>query len=58
MNPNKLVEYWGSVKEAAKALNVTPGAVYQWIDAGRIPPLRQFQAQWLMEGKGKSRGLK
>jgi len=48
MHPNKLIEHWGTVKAAAKAIGVTPGAIYQWIDAGRVPKLRAFQIQVLM----------
>ncbi|MFO5701734.1 Cro/CI family transcriptional regulator [Klebsiella pneumoniae] len=33
--------HFGDVEKAAAGVGVTPGAVYQWLAAGEIPPLRQ-----------------
>lgn len=40
MKPEELIRHFGDV-EAAAGVGVTPGAVYQWLAAGEIPPLRQ-----------------
>ena len=42
MKPEELVRHFGDdVAKAAAGVGVTPGAVYQWLAAGEIPPLRQ-----------------
>lgn len=41
MKPEELVRHFGDVEKAAEGVGVTPGAVYQWLQAGEIPPLRQ-----------------
>ncbi|AAC19071.1 TPA: Cro/Cl family transcriptional regulator [Enterobacter hormaechei subsp. hoffmannii] len=41
MKPEELVRHFGDVEKAAVGVGVTPGAVYQWLQAGEIPPLRQ-----------------
>ncbi|WP_117096986.1 Cro/CI family transcriptional regulator, partial [Klebsiella pneumoniae] len=39
--PEELIRHFGDVGKAAAGVGVTPGAVYQWLAAGEIPPLRQ-----------------
>ncbi|HBX3583914.1 TPA: Cro/Cl family transcriptional regulator [Klebsiella pneumoniae] len=41
MKPEELIRHFGDVEKAAEGVGVTPGAVYQWLAAGEIPPLRQ-----------------
>lgn len=41
MKPDDLITHFGSVEKAAAAVGVTIGAVYQWIAAGEVPPMRQ-----------------
>ncbi|WP_117066186.1 Cro/CI family transcriptional regulator [Klebsiella pneumoniae] len=41
MKPEELIRHFGDVEKAAVGVGVTPGAVYQWLAAGEIPPLRQ-----------------
>lgn len=41
MKPDELISHFGSVKKAALGVGVSLGAVYQWIEAGEIPPMRQ-----------------
>lgn len=41
MKPEELIRHFGDVEKAAQGVGVTPGAVYQWLAAGDIPPLRQ-----------------
>jgi predicted DNA-binding transcriptional regulator AlpA len=55
MNPYDVVRHWGSVKDAATAIGVTDKAIYQWIQAGQVPKLRQFQIAALMKSKSKAR---
>ncbi|WP_251280042.1 Cro/CI family transcriptional regulator, partial [Enterobacter hormaechei] len=39
MKPEELVRHFGDdVAKAAEGVGVTPGAVYQWLQAGEIPP--------------------
>lgn len=41
MKPEELIRHFGDVEKAAAGVGVTPGAVYHWLAAGEIPPLRQ-----------------
>ncbi|CDG88117.1 Cro/CI family transcriptional regulator [Xenorhabdus bovienii] len=41
MKPYDLIAYYGDAIRAAKYLGVTPGAIYQWMQSGTIPALRQ-----------------
>lgn len=41
MDMKELIQHFGSVSDAADALEVSVQAVYQWEKAGAIPPLRQ-----------------
>ncbi|EBX0279843.1 hypothetical protein ZM01_003921 [Salmonella enterica subsp. enterica serovar Oranienburg] len=41
MKPEELIRHFGDVEKAAEGVGVTPCAVYQWLAAGVIPPLRQ-----------------
>ncbi|HCM8066936.1 TPA: Cro/Cl family transcriptional regulator [Klebsiella pneumoniae] len=41
MKPEELIRHFGDVEKVAAGVGVTPGAVYQWLAAGEIPPLRQ-----------------
>ena len=54
MNPKHIVEYWGTVNAARKALGVTDKAVYQWVAAGKVPKMRQYQVALLTKGKLKA----
>lgn len=41
MKPDELIRHFGDVEKAAEGVGVTPTAVYQWLQAGKIPRLRQ-----------------
>ncbi|KAA0547791.1 hypothetical protein F0327_25370 [Citrobacter braakii] len=41
MKPDDLINHYGTVEKAASAIGVTIGAVYQWLQSGEIPPMRQ-----------------
>lgn len=41
MKPDDLITHYGTVEKAASAVGVTIGAVYQWLQSGEIPPMRQ-----------------
>jgi transposase len=52
MTPNEVVAHFGgSVRQAAKALDLVTATIYVWIDEGRIPRLRQLDIQELTEGR-------
>lgn len=36
MKPEELIRHFGDVEKAAAGVGVTPGAVYQWLAAGRF----------------------
>ena len=48
MNKQAAVDYFGSARALAKALNISEGAVSQW---ETIPLLRQYQLEVLTSGK-------
>lgn len=51
MKPTDVIAALGGTQEAtAKALGVTQGAVSQWVQAGRVPLLRQYQIETLTHG--------
>jgi hypothetical protein len=41
MKINQLISHFGTPDKAAKGLNVSVQAVYQWMQADQIPVLRQ-----------------
>jgi hypothetical protein len=41
MTPMDVVEYYGSIKNAAEKLGLTVDSIYKWFDAKCVPPLRQ-----------------
>jgi len=53
MDPKTIVEHWGSVEAARKELGVTNKAIYQWLAAGKVPKMRQYQIALLTRGKFK-----
>ena len=53
MDIEAVISYFGSVKAAAKALDVYPQVIYQW-KANGIPALRQYQVQVMTKGKLKA----
>lgn len=53
MDTESVINHFGSVKAAAKALDVYPQVIYQW-KANGIPLLRQYQVQVMTKGKLKA----
>lgn len=50
----ELLEYFGGQAALAKALNVTRGAVCQWVAAGSLPPFRAIEVEQITRGKFKA----
>ena len=50
----KIIEYFGSKSQLAKALKVDPAAVSQWVSNGYIPPRRAIEIEILSGGKFKA----
>jgi len=53
MKYEKVIRHFGSLAAAAKAMEITPGAVCQW-RGKEIPEYRQLQLQRLSKGKLKA----
>jgi hypothetical protein len=45
------IRHYGSKAKLAQVLQVTRGAVSQWVSAGSLPPFRQLQLQAMTRGK-------
>jgi len=54
---DRMVEYFGSQAEVARALKVTPSAVTQWLQNGAIPAQRAIQIEALTKGEIKALDL-
>lgn len=50
----ELLEYFGGQAALAKALDVTRGAVSQWVAAGALPPFRAIEVEMITRGKFKA----
>jgi hypothetical protein len=51
MDPRPVVAYFGGPLKTARALRCTHPAVYQWLAAGVVPELRQYQIEVVTRGK-------
>ena len=51
---DELLEYFGGQAALAKALNVTRGAVCQWVASGGVPAFRAIEIEQLTHGKFKA----
>ena len=51
---DKILEYFGGPAGLARALNVSPPAVSQWILAGREPAFRAIEIEVISYGKFKA----
>lgn len=45
MTPQAVIAHFGTQQAAGSALGVSQGAIAQWVAAGRVPALRQWQIQ-------------
>lgn len=50
MTPDDLIQHFGGLTAAARALGVKPPSVSGWKSAGRIPSVRQYQIEVLTGG--------
>lgn len=50
MKVDDVIAHFGTATAAARALGVTKGAVSQWVTAGQIPSLRQYQIERVTGG--------
>ena len=51
MTPHQVVEFFGSVNNAALRIGVSTQQFYQYIQCGSIPPLRQFKIQVITKNR-------
>ena len=45
MTPKDLLEFFGSLSATARALGCKPQTVSEWIEHGKVPEGRQYQAE-------------
>lgn len=45
MNPQQVIDYYGSQTAAADALEVSQPSIAQWLESGKIPEVRQYQIE-------------
>ena len=55
MKKQEVIKHFGSVAALARALDISPSAIYMWTD---VPLARQYQIEVLTRGKLKSEGGK
>jgi hypothetical protein len=53
MKTKEVIEFYGSVREAANALNISTAAIYLWKD--EVPKSRQAHVEAATRGKIKMR---
>lgn len=51
---DELLKHFGGQAALAKALNVTRGAVCQWVTSGSIPAFRAIEIEQLTRGEFKA----
>jgi hypothetical protein len=51
MDAKAVVEHFGGVTATARALDVKPPSVSEWLSTGIVPELRQFQIEVVTQGK-------
>lgn len=54
MTLDSVLEHFKTKAAIARSMDITPQAVQQWFDAGKIPFARQFQLQVITKGKLKA----
>jgi hypothetical protein len=53
MKPSDIIRHYGTQVEAAAALGVAQSTISGWVTSGKVPALRQMQAQRLTRGRLK-----
>lgn len=51
MTPKQVFKFFGGMPQTARALGVALPSVYDWMYAGQVPDLRQYQIQLATNGK-------
>lgn len=51
MTPKDLIDYFGGISKAARALGCKPQTIHDWIDSGQVPEGRQYQAELATGGQ-------
>lgn len=54
MSIDEVLSYFKTRAKAAEALGVQTQAIYNWVTADKVPPLRQVQIEKLTRGKLKA----
>lgn len=50
MTPKDLLDHFGTLTSIARALGCKPQTVSEWIESGRVPEGRQYQAELATKG--------
>ena len=53
MTPKQLVKHFGGVNNTARALEIQPPSVSEWLKNGRIPKLRLYQIRQIINGQSR-----
>lgn len=51
MNPQKVIKHFGGIPATATALGIKAPSIYEWLEAGNVPELRQYQIQLATNSK-------
>lgn len=51
MEPEQVIEYFGTRKKTAKALGIAQQSIAAWVKLGKVPKLRQYQIEKVTGGK-------
>ena len=54
MTPQQAIDFYGSQAELARAVGIAQPSVWEWVNSGRIPQLRQCQLELLTKGNLKA----
>lgn len=51
MSPEQVIEHYGSQANVGRALGVSQPSIWEWVQNGRVPLVRQYQIELATAGK-------
>lgn len=54
MTIDQALQHFGGIPKLARALGVAPASVYDWLNAGSVPEVRQYQIELATRGALKA----
>lgn len=45
MSPEQVIEHYGSQAKVAVALGISQPSIWEWVENGRVPLVRQYQIE-------------